>query len=79
MKLHTIEHLEAKVKNGELELDKNQKEKVMKKKDTINLIKAVEYSLKIATGKRAGSKQAAGKPAGKQAASKQTAGKQAAR
>lgn len=45
--------MEAKVKKGELELDKNQREKVSKKRETQNLIKAVEYSLKIAAGKHA--------------------------
>ncbi len=49
MKLHTIEHMEAKVKSGELkDLDKGQRAKIGKKKEVSNLIKAVEYSLKIA-------------------------------
>lgn len=49
MKLHTIEHMEAKVKSGELkQLDDKQLTKMAKKKEISNLIKAVEYSRKIA-------------------------------
>lgn len=51
MKLHTIEHLEEKSKKGSLQLDPNQRDKVAKKKEVTNLIKAVEYSIKIASGK----------------------------
>lgn len=48
MKLHTIEHMEAAVKKGELEANRQQLAKMAKKKEITNLIKAVEYSLKIA-------------------------------
>lgn len=51
MKLHTIEGLEEKAKKGSAQLDQNQREKVAKKKEVSNLIKAVEYSIKIASGK----------------------------
>ena len=48
MKLHTIEHMEAKMKKGELEANREQRAKVAKKKEITNTIKAVEYSLKQA-------------------------------
>lgn len=40
--------MEAAVKKGELEANNQQRAKMAKKKEITNLIKAVEYSLKIA-------------------------------
>jgi len=51
MKLHTIEGLEEKAKKSGLQLDQNQRNKVAKKKEIVTLIKAVEYSIKMASGK----------------------------
>ena len=51
MKLHIIERLEDEVKKNGLQLDPNQRRMVAKKKEITNLMKALEYSIKIAQGK----------------------------